>query len=97
METRVLRDTLESLASVLFNHDLNRLHNFKITLKVGIDHGFVFVLVVVPLLWQIGATTNRRVQDRLAWLGMEDERSKKQTFDELDKRVAFLEKECKVM
>jgi len=47
----MLRNALESLASVLFNHDFDRLHNLEITLKVGIDHWLILLLVIVSFLW----------------------------------------------
>jgi len=99
----VLRDTLEGFSPMFLNHDFDRLHDLAVALQVGVDHGLFFLLVVVLLV--IAAVVARRAtsvgqltadrhsgrsDDRLAGLGVEDEGSKKQAFDELDQRIAFL-------
>lgn len=50
MESRVFRDALDSLASVLLDHGLDRLHDLEVALEVGVDHRLVFILVIVPVI-----------------------------------------------
>lgn len=74
-------------------------------MEVGVHHWFLFLLIIISVVIIVALLTSakarsalaievafdkRRVENRLARLGMEDEWSQEQALDELDERVAFL-------